>query len=90
MNVSYFAYMLAEAEREFDERMIAAEPVREVVERAEHAILRLIEVDPMTADEADRKDAVLSRVMAEGLFPALVGRNSETPADGFERQDLQA
>jgi len=63
--------MFAEAEREFDERAIAAEPVREVVERAETAILRLMEVEPMTADEEACKNAILSRVMTEGLFPAL-------------------
>jgi len=87
--IHHLDHVFTEAEAEFDRRAIAGEPTREVVQRAEHAIRRLIDVEPMSADEEARKNAVLSRVTAEGLFPALVGRNSETPASAFDDQDAR-
>ena len=89
ISINYLIDVFTLADDEFDRRVIAGEPVREVVQRAENAVMRLIEVDPATPDEADRKDAVLSRVMAEGLFPALGGRNSEAPASGHWCQSVR-
>jgi len=69
--IPYLTHVITDAEAEFDALTGAGKRLDVAARRAENAVARLIEAQPAMPADLAHRHAILARVAAEGLFPAL-------------------